>query len=120
MLIFERLALVWEVHRAMSVVFELQLSDPWGHFGSCRIDFGVSWMLKFVQNASGMPSCPHLQGLSGGEGGTEGTQGPPHPPGLPSQTPLPPLPPFILTRLDRGFQCTGTVIWAALGPLRAL
>ena len=30
----------------MSAVFELQFGYIWGHFRSCRIDFGVSWLLQ--------------------------------------------------------------------------
>ena len=45
-LIFEGLALTLEVHGVTLAVFELQFSSPWGHLGSCGIDFGVSWISK--------------------------------------------------------------------------
>ena len=46
-----------EGHGVSLGAFELQFSSPWGHLGSYLLDFGVSRMLKVVQNAPGMLSC---------------------------------------------------------------
>ena len=56
-LTFEGLGLTLEAHGDTLGTFELQLSSPWGYLGSFGLDFGVSRMLKVVQNVSRMLSC---------------------------------------------------------------
>ncbi len=56
-LTFEGLGLTLEAHGITLGAFELQFSSPWGHLGSYWLGFGVSWVLKVVQNAPRMPSC---------------------------------------------------------------
>ena len=55
-LTFEGLGLTLEAHGVTLGAFELQFSSPWGHLGSYGLDFGVSRMLKVVQNAPRMLS----------------------------------------------------------------
>ena len=56
-LTFEGLGLTLEAHGLTLRAFELQFSSPWGHLGSYWLDFGVSWMVKVVQNAPTIVSC---------------------------------------------------------------
>ena len=50
-LTFEGLGLTLEAHGVTLGAFELQFSSPWGHLGRYLLDFGVSRMLKVIQNA---------------------------------------------------------------------